>query len=482
MRAEAGFTIVETLVATLLVSVGLATVFTTLNVSTHVSADVRAREGGVTLARQITEDARSIPFSQITGVTIVAQLQAMPGLASTSSGSTWTIVRNGFTYTVTASVTTLTDPKDASGAIDIKEVTATVNWTTYQGRTHTVTETTSLSRAGQDPGLTASNLALAAAQQGVAGISGTATAPVVTSTGITSLQFQVTAPTGTTAIVWTLRGAKVPAWNGSAPGSGTTWTSAGWSLSGVSDGTYIVGAQAEDANGVDGPSVTIPVRLIRSVPSAPSVTGYGFNGNLMVGGTSTTAGDFEWNANPELNVVGYRIYNPSNTLICQTSTPAFSPNCGSSAWCSSPTACVDLNPPSTSASNLTYKVKALYYDANNNLQEGTAASVTLASGTPVPPPPPPSVSLSVQLQPDDTAIVTWSPPSGGTTVSFYRIYRGGDNYGDRYDELAASSCSTTCSYHDENRSSANTYYVSSVGGTSPGSNMAESVATGPVTG
>src|SRR5437588_4648696 len=113
--SEAGFTIVETLVATLLVSVGLATAFQALNVSTHLSADVRAREGGVTFARQITEGARSIPFSQIAGTTIVAQLQALPGLASTSTGSTWTIFRNGSNYTVTASVTTLTDPTDTSG-------------------------------------------------------------------------------------------------------------------------------------------------------------------------------------------------------------------------------------------------------------------------------------------------------------------------------------------------------------------------------
>src|ERR1035437_6333364 len=84
LRADDGFTIVETLVATLVLSVGLATAFLMLNVSTHVSADVRAREGGVTLARQITEDGRSIPFSQLSNSTIVVQLQAMPGLASTS--------------------------------------------------------------------------------------------------------------------------------------------------------------------------------------------------------------------------------------------------------------------------------------------------------------------------------------------------------------------------------------------------------------
>ena len=72
-----------------------------LTVSTHSSSDVRAREGAVTLARQITDDARSIPYAQLQSSSIVTNLQAMPGLSNTGSGSTWTVQRNGFTYTLT---------------------------------------------------------------------------------------------------------------------------------------------------------------------------------------------------------------------------------------------------------------------------------------------------------------------------------------------------------------------------------------------
>jgi hypothetical protein len=136
-----------------------------------------------------------------------------------------------------------------------------------------------------------------------------------------------------------------------------------------------------------------------------------------------------------------------------------------------------MNPPSTNSSNRTYMVAALYYDANNNLQAGTASSVTLAAGTPAPPPAP--SSLAVSSQADGSAYVTWTPPSGGTAVSFYRIYRGGSDYGNRYDTV---TCSSTCSYHDTNRAEAHTYYVTAVGGTTPGADMAESQATGPVTG
>jgi Tfp pilus assembly protein PilV len=482
LRAEEGFTLVEALVATMVLTVGLLTTFFMLTISTHQSADVRAREGAVTLARQITEDARSIPYSQISGSTIVSTLQGMPGLANTSSGSSWQVVRNGFTYTVTASVTGVSDSKDSSGATDFQQVTATVTYTTFQGKTHTVSETTTLSKAGQDPGLMASSLQLDVTWP-TAGISGSTTSPVITSTGITSLQFQITAPAGTTAVVWTLNGGKQGSWAGSAPSSGNTWVSNSWSLSGVSDGTYTIGAQAEDSGGVDGPAVTIPVRLIRNVPSAPSVTGYGFNSDLMFSGSATSVAEIQWDPNSELNVIGYRITSPSRPAqTCTTSTTSFSSNCGTNWWCSGPEACVDLNPPSTSAANLTYTVQALYYDANNNLQAGTATSVTLASGAPSAPPPVPVVNLGVVTQPDNTAVITWTPPVGGTPVSFYRIYRDGNDYTNRYDTVAASSCSLTCSYHDTGRTSVHTYYITAVGGTTPGADMAESPATGPVSG
>jgi hypothetical protein len=240
-----------------------------------------------------------------------------------------------------------------------------------------------------------------------------------------------------------------------------------------------VGAQAVDANGVIGPAVTIPVQLLRGAPSAPTVTDYGFNANLQTSGKATTAAELQWKSNPELNVVGYRIFSPSGTKICETTNTTSYASCGSSAWCSTPTACIDLSQPPTS-SNLTYQVVALYYDLNSNLQEGTRTSVTLTGGTPVPPGPP--TSLSVVGQADATAILTWTPPSGGTPVSFYRIYRDGSNYTSRYDTLKASNCSTTCTYQDFNRTTSHSYWVTAVGGTTPGSNMAESTATGPMSG
>jgi Tfp pilus assembly protein PilV len=472
---QQGFTILEALAAALVLAVGLLGALMMLVISDHASQDVRAREAAVTLARQITESAREIPYSQINGSTIVGQLQAMPGLANQSSGSTWTISRSRVSYTVTVTVPpAIVDPKDTTGVPDdIKQVTANVSWTTFQGKSHTVTETTTLTRAGQDPGLVASGLQLFTTGTGV---SGTPTAPVITSTFPSpgSLQFQVTAPSGTNTIVWTVNGAKPQQSWGATSSNGTTWVSGAWSLP-AQDGTYTIGAQAEDAFGVDGPTVTIPVRLIRTVPPAPTVTGpgtgYGFNPNLMVG--SNPSAELQWRANSQLNVVGYRIYNPSGTRICQTTTTTSYANCGlngASVWCSSPTACIDLTAPATSSTNLTYKVVALYYDANNNLQESPGTSMQLAGGTPVAPQPPTNVIVS--SQPDGSATLTWTPPSAGPTPSFYRVYRGGSGYTSRYDTV---QCSQTCTYQDASAGvPLNSYFVSSVGGTTPGANMAES--------
>jgi Tfp pilus assembly protein PilV len=478
---ESGFTIVEVIVATVVLVIGLLTTFLMLNVSLHSSADVRERENGVSLARQVAEDARSIPYSQLSSANITSTLQGYPGLANTSSGSSWTVKRAGYTYTITDSLSGLNDPKDTSGATDVKQFTVNVSWGSFQGQTHTYSESAIMSRAGQDPGLQASNLQLASPSCSTAGVQSSScpTSAVITSSGITSLQFSVTAPSGTQNVVWYLNGVKQTSWSGSAPSSGTTWTSNSWSLSGVSDGSYTVAAAAEDSSGIDGPAVTMSVRLIRNVPSAPTVTGYGFNPSLP--NYSGTVAEFQWNANPENNIVGYRIYSPSGTKICETNLNTSYQSCGSNAWCLDTRHCIDLSPPSTSASNLTYTVKALYYDANNNLQEGTGQSVTLASGTPTAPQPPALVSLSVQVQPDDTAILTWTPSV--STVNFYRIYRDGNGYTNRYDTISASSCSaTSCTYHDTNRGSPHDYYISAVGGTTAGANMAESALVGPVTG
>jgi hypothetical protein len=388
-----GFTLIETIVATFVMVVGLLGAFLMLNVAAATSSATRARAAATNVAREITEDSRAIPWSQIDPSTIVSQLQQFPGLANTSGGSTWQVQRSGFTYTITATACYVDDPKDGYGdhsgggfcadstvpagaaltdptPIDLKRVAVNVQWT-LQNLTHTIQEVATLTSAGQALGLQASALQVATPTLN------SQTAPKITSTSTGPLTFQVTAPPGTTAIVWTLNGAAQP-WGSSGPSGSNVWTSStSWNISSLSDGTYTIGAAAEDGNGIIGPAVTMPVVLIRNIPAAPSVPWYGFNSNLVVSGsTTTTAAELRWAPSQESNVVGYRIYK-GGVAICSTSqTTTYTLCTGStSVWCAAPDSCIDLNPGSTSS--LTYQIAALYYDANHVLQAGPATSVTL---------------------------------------------------------------------------------------------------------
>jgi hypothetical protein len=455
---------------------------------------------------------------------------------------------------------------------------------------------------------------------------GTATQPVITSAGVNQLTFSVTAPAAATNIVWTVNGV-TQSTTGVASGA-STWT---WGISGLPDGVYRVGAAAQSATGTVGPTTTIFVKLIRSAPPAPVVTGYGFNPNVYVNNAlvSSPVAEVQWSPVP--NVAGYRVYSPasSTTPMCQITTPPFA------------TSCIDFNPPGNS--NLTYKVVALYTDANNSLLESpNAASVTLtgvqsttysfaptlatgsnclsgaydmhASYTPaatdtstagstyitsatfcsdllsagqavpgsfsatawftnatnqsctvnatvningglgltttasVPagnsstysqatfnwnwgqnvaisagsrinvqfswsscgtrqkpltmywgsaahagtyhslptlsPPPNTPTALAVTRNASGVATLTWTPPSTGTSVYFYRVYRDGRNYTNRiaWADPVANCTSTQCTLNDPTPDTAqHTYYITAVGGTTPGSNMAESAMTAGVT-
>src|SRR3954463_15617282 len=99
--AEDGFSIVEVMVAALILAVGVAG---TLAPITRASASTQATastEGATNLTRENTERVRELPYGQLATTAATAQLQALSGLASTSPAPAWTVVRRGVTYTIT---------------------------------------------------------------------------------------------------------------------------------------------------------------------------------------------------------------------------------------------------------------------------------------------------------------------------------------------------------------------------------------------
>ena len=476
--SEAGFTLIEVLIGAAILITGLAALFSMLDTSVKATYQTRAREGATNLARQVLEDAQTLPFAQISPTSIEGQLQEMNALADSSGSPGWQIVQRGITYTVTVSECSIDDPKDGSGVhdstfckdageasgtadeqpADLKRVTVQVKWVA-KGRSPVVRQVATLTVAGESVGLSATNLQLSSPKVAAP------TAPVII-TEPKTLVFSATAPAGTTAMTWSLDGVKrTPA---PTLEKGTTWTFS-WSIVGISDGAYKVTVQAINSSGVVGPPITITVTLIRNIPAAPKVTAGGFN-TVNVAGTAKKVVELEWQANSERNIIGYRAYNPSKELICPATASTLSLSLS----------CIDFNPPSTTAANLTYTVVALYRKAegetlSETVSESPAGSFKVTGGEPPPAAPNvPGSPLTLVRNADGTVTLKWSAPTGGTAVSFYRIYRDGTNYDDRYDFTANASTTT---YTDDDAVGEHSYWVTAVSST-----LTESPFLGPVKG
>lgn len=482
MSSEAGFTLIETLMAAVILVVGLVGLLGLIDVSVKASASTRAREGATGLGREIIEDARTIPYAQVIPTSIESQLRAMNGLADESSAPGWQIERRKYTYAVTVSECAIDNPKDGVAKIhgstfcegqqewktgeaedtapeDLKRITAQVSWT-VRGHTSTVKQVSTLTAAGQAIGLTATKLELTSPYNTtVAG--STSTTPVITEAATKTLTFSVSFPEGTTAIDWSLEGAKQEELTPTSKATSLTFS---WKIneSGpkiyVSDGTYQVAAQAVDATGVIGPPISIPVRLIRGVPAAPGEIVGGFN-TLYSGGVATEVAELQWKANTERNVIGYRVFGPANELVCPASLETLSTT----------TSCIDFKVPTGQPSERTYTVVALYRNAAEEVAQsppGTTKVTRVASTAPNAP-----TNLVLINNADGSITLKWNAPSSGSTPSFYRIYRGSKDYTSRYGET------TSTEYKDTDATVTHEYWVTAVG-----SHLTESAFLGPVTG
>lgn len=478
-REEAGFTLVEVLVTMVILVVGLLSLLTMLDTSVRASMTTRAREGGTNLARQIIEDARTVPYGQIVPTSIEGQLQAMNGLADASSTTSgWQIERRGFVFTVTVKECAIDDSKDGLSKThgttfceeqqawkegiavdtepeDLKRMTVAVSWT-IQKHTSTVTQVSTLTAAGQAIGLITTKLELTAPS-----FTGTSTAPVITEAAAKALTFQVTFPEGTSAVDWSLEGAKQEEITVSSKATSATFS---WTINEaaqkiyVSDGTYEISAQTVNSTGVIGPPISISVRLIRGTPAAPKEIVGGFN-TVYVSGTATEVAELQWKANSERDVIGYRVYGPNKALICPESSETLS----------TATSCIDFNLLATKPSERAYSVVALYRNAAEEVKEGTAGEVTLKRSESTAPNSPTNLVLTKNA--DGSVTLKWAAPTGGAEVWFYRIYRGSTNYTGRYGET------TETKFTDTDATTTHEYWVTAVG-----KHLTESAFLGPVTG
>jgi hypothetical protein len=480
VSSEAGFTLIETLMAAVILVVGLVGLLGLIDVSVKASASTRGREGATGLGREIIEDARTIPYAEVIPTSIQSQLQVMNGLADESSAPGWQIERRKFTYAVTVRECAIDNPKDGvakthgstfcegqqewktgeaedTAPEDLKRITAEMSWT-VRGHTSTVKQVSTLTAAGQAIGLIATKLELTSPYNTTV-TGSTSTTPVITEATTKTLTFSVSFPEGTTAVDWSLEGAKQEELT---PASKATSMTFSWVIneSGpkifVSDGTYQVAAQAVNSTGVIGPPISIPVRLIRSIPAAPSEIVGGFN-TLYSGGVATEVAELQWQANTERNVIGYRVFGPANELVCP----------GSLETLSTTTSCIDLN-VTGKPSERTYTVVALYRNAAEEVAQSSPGTTKITRASTAPNAP---TNLVLTNNADGSITLKWQAPASGSAPSFYRIYRGSKDYTDRYDET------TSTEYTDTDATTTHEYWVTAVG-----SHLTESGFLGPVTG
>lgn len=442
LRQEAGFTIVEVAVAAIVLIVGLLTTFNALDVTVRTSQVTRAREGAVNLAREITEDARALQYSSLTSSSAVTSaLQTMPGLdsSSCSTSSTWTCTRRGITYTI--AVTESDQAAVTSQTLSQKQIGVNISWT-IRGITRNYTETSTLSSGGQGLSMSATALQWVIPNGTSCSSPCSATTPVIVSAmNLNTMTFSVQTPSEMSGVTWEINGV-TQSWTSSyAITNATTWTwttTTPWNIANLPDGTYEIGVAAQNGSST-GSYTKIFVRLQRAIPSAPSFSaqaydGYGFNTNLYSGGTKTTAAELNWTGsnNPSVtgndgdyNLVGYKITSPTGAT-CQTAltslsgaTTTFPNTCGTNFYCSSATACIDLSPPSTTSSSLTYTVAPLYYNSSNALSTGPTTSAALTGSTST------TYTLAPTTQNTSTNCATGNPQNdlrttytaGGTTTS-----------------------------------------------------------------
>jgi prepilin-type N-terminal cleavage/methylation domain-containing protein len=117
LAGEDGFTLIECLVAALIVGIGLVGTFALIDGASSAQGASRAREGATSLARDVLESVRGDAYASIDTGGLTSALQGMSGFQS-MSGTAAVINRRSIAYTVTATVCKVDDPKDGLGTTD----------------------------------------------------------------------------------------------------------------------------------------------------------------------------------------------------------------------------------------------------------------------------------------------------------------------------------------------------------------------------
>jgi Tfp pilus assembly protein PilV len=516
IAAEAGFTLIEVLAACMVLLTGVlgaAELTNVANKSTNISS---ARNGATSIARRVAEAARGVPARNISSAALMSTLRAQaPDLVDANpTDELWTVDRRNFVYTISATVCTLDDASDglaptaqkdtsfcnqsAAGTTDLQpadfqQVTVKVSYK-VRNKPGTVQQVTQVPVGANTslPGVSQLRM--------TSPTSCTTACPVITN--VNTAKFQITPMNNPATMTWLLQGSPMATCPQNVTGctvSGSNWTF-DWSLGApvkdtVStsinyqkciagnysyDGLYDVGARVQDAGGLSAGPTSMAVRLNRCAPIPPP--------NMDATGRDATTPviDVAWNANPEGDIVGYRVYkgtgSGASTPVCPASVSS-----GQFIGIEAVTECTDMAPPAYAKSAYYYAVVALDRDTTGALREGATSFVNVNTSNKAPNAP---TTLAVTAGLDGRTLTFRLPskldPDNGDTIESFRIYRksgtvtGSPAIADRIDrEDITVLCpdptpGAVCTYKDPTGLATSTYWVSSVD-----SHMRESAVLGP---
>jgi prepilin-type N-terminal cleavage/methylation domain-containing protein len=458
--SQAGFTLIEVMVSILILLVGVLGVVTMVDGANAVSSKTKAREGGTAIARSVIEVSRSIRYRDLTASTLEAALETRPGLADAKPATAgYTFKSRGIYYELTLTVCSLDDPKDDLGARptgvtfcgdsdgppvtprdrnpdDYKRVRVRLVWST-RATTHSVTQTSSIINPVGGLGPTVSGLTMTSPTSSSTDqvrIEGSSASP------INSASFLATTSGFAADLTWSINGDS----QGKANGGPANWTFK-WDFVDASGNTvyydckYFIQADGFDAEGRAGAPRVLTVILNRREPFAPTDVTGGRNG-------SGDRVDIQWTPNPECDVIGYRVYRSTSAGSLGTQVSCPDPS-APSATVTTKQWCVDETAPASGP--LYYRVVAVDTLANGSLREGTQSaqlSVGATGGNSVPTAPTNlSTCIGGQVDcnkpdgapaPSGQIVVRWDPSTDSDgTVEFYRVYRDGTAYADRWDDF-----------------------------------------------
>lgn len=118
IAGEAGFTMVEVMVAVVLLVTGVLAMLVMIEGSLSSTSRTTAREQATNLARELVERSREIPYATTTNGAAPAALAGSLPENPAVSGSSFVVQRRNVDYSVTVTACSIDDPSDGAGVGD----------------------------------------------------------------------------------------------------------------------------------------------------------------------------------------------------------------------------------------------------------------------------------------------------------------------------------------------------------------------------